>query len=121
MTSASGDEDDAPTTGKPKQTNFLSNFEEFYDEEKLCPANFLKEMIKAKNDKHEKRKRLCFIENVRKEFESYTTAGSNCRLHLGVHVSLQVFFLQSPCNLKHLCLFEFVLPKLTSAYANLKD
>ena len=30
----------APTFGKPKQTNLLSNFQEFLDEEELCPARF---------------------------------------------------------------------------------
>ena len=33
-------DDEAPTTGKPKQTNLLSNFQEFLDEEELCPARF---------------------------------------------------------------------------------
>ena len=27
-------------TGKSKQTNLLSNFQEFLDEEELCPARF---------------------------------------------------------------------------------
>ena len=31
---------EAPTTGKSKQTNLLSNFQEFLDEEELCPARF---------------------------------------------------------------------------------
>ena len=52
MILASGNEDEAPTTGKPKQTKFLSNFEEFFDEEKLCPANFLKQMMKENIDQH---------------------------------------------------------------------
>ena len=54
MSSASGDkdEDEVATTSKPKQTNFLSNFEEFLEGEKLCPANFLKEMVEAKIDQH---------------------------------------------------------------------
>ena len=52
MSLASGDKDEAATTSKPKQTNFLSNFEEFLEGEKLCPANFLKEMVGAKIDQH---------------------------------------------------------------------
>ena len=52
MILASGNEDEAPTTGKPKQTKFLSNFEEFFDEEKLCPANFFNEMDNINVDQH---------------------------------------------------------------------
>ena len=40
MNLSSGAAYEAPTTGKPKQTNLLSNFQEFLDEEKLCPARF---------------------------------------------------------------------------------
>ena len=38
--SSSGAGYEAPTTGKPKQKNLLSNFQEFLDEEELCPARF---------------------------------------------------------------------------------
>jgi len=41
MNSSSGAAYEAPTTGKPKQTNLLSNFQEFLDEEELCSARFL--------------------------------------------------------------------------------
>ena len=34
-------------------------------------ANFFIEMVETNIDHHKKRKRLCFIENVWKEFESY--------------------------------------------------
>ena len=40
MKSSSGAAYEAPMTGKPKQTNLLSNFQEFLDEEELCPARF---------------------------------------------------------------------------------
>ena len=39
MKSSSGAAYQALTTGKPKQT-LLSNFQEFLDEEELCPARF---------------------------------------------------------------------------------
>ena len=40
MSSSSSAAYEALTTGKPKQTNLLSNFQEFLDEEELCPARF---------------------------------------------------------------------------------
>ena len=40
MNSSSGTANEAPMTGKPKQTNLLSNFQEFLDEEELYPARF---------------------------------------------------------------------------------
>ena len=51
MSLASGDEDEAPTTGKPKQT-FLLNFQEFLDGKELCPARNFKEMDKTKSTQH---------------------------------------------------------------------
>ena len=38
-------EDEAPTTSKPKQTSFLSNFHEFLDEEELCPASYFSDFM----------------------------------------------------------------------------
>ena len=46
--SSSGSVDEALTTGKPKQTKFLSNFQEFLNEEELCPAGYFKEIVKNK-------------------------------------------------------------------------
>ena len=40
--SASGEEDEVPTNGKPKQTNFLSNFQEFLYGEELCSASYFR-------------------------------------------------------------------------------
>ena len=39
MSSSSSAVYEVPTTGKPKQTK-LSNFQEFLDEDELCPAGF---------------------------------------------------------------------------------
>ena len=39
-------------TGGSKQTNFVSNFQEFFDEEELSPASYFKEMDKTKIDLH---------------------------------------------------------------------
>ena len=49
MSSSSSTAYEAPTTGKPKQTK-LSNFQEFLDEEELCPARKSREMVKRKID-----------------------------------------------------------------------
>ena len=43
MSSSSGAAYVASTTSKPRQTNFLSNFQEFLDGEELCPTKFFKD------------------------------------------------------------------------------
>ena len=48
-------------------------FSRIFSKDFWSSANFFIEMVDTNIDHHKKRKKLCFIENVWKEFESYAT------------------------------------------------
>ena len=50
-------------------------FSRIFSKDFWSSANFFIEIVDTNIDHHKKRKRLCFIENVRKEFESYANQG----------------------------------------------